>query len=217
MTKTQSFDYEIVYEDKYLVVVNKPHGLLVVDDRYDKSLVTLKKLLFKRYKNIFVVHKLDFGTAGLIIFAKDSNTHKKLCYIFESGEVYKEYLAIVKGINFVPITVMLPISKRNYHGRYKINFTSGRNAITSFIPIEEKCEKTLLKCILYTGRTHQIRVHLKAIKYPLYNDFLYNKKTEDKRLTLLCKKLSFIHPIRDIKVDFNIEMSEYMKEILNTH
>lgn len=217
MTKTQSFDYEILYEDRYLVVVNKPHSLLVVEDRYDKSLVTLKQLLTDRYKNIFVVHKLDFGTAGIIVFAKDYNTHKKLCQIFESGEVYKEYFAIVKGINFLPVTVMLPISKRNYHGQYKINFTSGRNAITSFIPIEEKFNKTLLRCILYTGRTHQIRVHLKAIKYPLYNDFLYNKKTEDKRLTLMCNRINFVHPETGEKMDFNIEMSEYMKGILNTH
>jgi RluA family pseudouridine synthase len=212
-----SVNYEILYEDRYLVVVNKPHSLLVVEDRYDKSLVTLKQLLTDRYKKIFVVHKLDFGTAGIILFAKDDNTHKKLCHIFETGTVYKEYFAIVEGINFLPVTVMLPISKRNYHGKYKINFTSGRSAITSFIPIEEKFNKTLLRCILYTGRTHQIRVHLKAIKYPLYNDFLYNKKTEDKRLTLMCNRISFVHPETGEIMDFTIEMSEYMKGILNTY
>lgn len=210
MIKAQSFEIPIIYEDDFLVVVNKPHGILVVEDRYDKSLPTLKNILKEKYGEIFVTHRLDFGTGGVIIFAKDRNTHKFINEQFEKGEVEKEYLALVKGTGFCPITVMLPISKRNSKGRYKINFKSGRKAITSFIPLKEFKNSTLVRAIPLTGRTHQIRVHLKAINFPLLKDFLYGEKSIDKRLTLMCSKILISHPKTRERLTFELKMSEFI-------
>jgi len=212
MIKTQSFEIPIIYEDDFLVIVNKPHGILVLEDRYDKSLPTLKNILKEKFDEIFVTHRLDFGTGGLIIFAKDKETHKSINEQFEKGGVEKEYLALVKGTDFYPVTVMLPISKRNSKGRYKINFKSGRDAITSFVPIKEFKNSTLVRAIPLTGRTHQIRVHLKAIKFPLLKDFLYGEKSEDKRLTLMCSKMSFIHPKTGEKLTVQMDLSDFLSQ-----
>jgi RluA family pseudouridine synthase len=212
--KTPYFDIPVVYEDDNIVVVNKPHGLLVIEDRYDKDLPTLKNILQEKYGQIYVVHRLDFGTGGVMVFARDKNTHKYLNFQFEGGIVEKEYFAVVKGTGFAPVTVMLPISSKNSHGKYKINFKSGKKAITSFVPVKEYNGKTLVKAVPFTGRTHQIRVHLKTIKFPLVNDFLYNEKTDDKRLTLMCYKLKFMHPEDKKQRIFQTEISEYLKSFL---
>lgn len=214
MIKAQSFDIPIIYEDDFLVAVNKPHGILVVEDRYDKNLPTLKSILKEKYGEIFVTHRLDFGTGGVTIFAKDRDTHKGINEQFQKGKVEKEYLALVKGTGFYPITVMLPISKRNSKGRYKINFKTGRKAITSFIPIKEFKNTTLVRVITLTGRTHQIRVHLKAIKFPLIKDFLYGEKSEDKRLTLMCSKISIFHPKTVDRLTFELKMSEFISNAI---
>jgi len=215
MIKIQFSDIPVVYEDDFLVVINKPHGILVVEDRYDKNLPTLKSILKEKYGEIFVTHRLDFGTSGVMIFAKDTFVHKRINEQFEKGEVEKEYLALVKGTGFLPVTVMLPISKRNSKGRYKINFKSGRKAITTFFPIKEFKNTTLVKAIPLTGRTHQIRVHLKSIKFPLAKDFLYGEKSEDKRLTLMCSKMSFMHPKTEEKLTFELNLSDFLSQAIS--
>jgi RluA family pseudouridine synthase len=215
MIKIQFSDIPVVYEDDFLVVINKPHGILVVEDRYDKNLPTLKSILKEKYGEIFVTHRLDFGTSGVMIFAKDTFVHKRINEQFEKGEVEKEYLALVKGTGFFPVTVMLPISKRNSKGRYKINFKSGRKAITTFFPIKEFKNTTLVKAIPLTGRTHQIRVHLKSIKFPLAKDFLYGEKSEDKRLTLMCSKMSFMHPKTEKKLTFELNLSDFLSQAIS--
>ncbi|MCB4204079.1 RluA family pseudouridine synthase [Deferribacterales bacterium Es71-Z0220] len=215
MIKIQFSDIPVVYEDDFLVVINKPHGILVVEDRYDKNLPTLKSILKEKYGEIFVTHRLDFGTSGVMIFAKDTFVHKRINEQFEKGEVEKEYLALVKGTGFLPVTVMLPISKRNSKGRYKINFKSGRKAITTFLPIKEFKNTTLVKAIPLTGRTHQIRVHLKSIKFPLAKDFLYGEKSEDKRLTLMCSKMSFMHPKTEENLTFELNLSDFLSQAIS--
>ncbi|MBC7196358.1 MAG: hypothetical protein H5U39_03780, partial [Deferribacterales bacterium] len=129
MIKIQFSDIPVVYEDDFLVVINKPHGILVVEDRYDKNLPTLKSILKEKYGEIFVTHRLDFGTSGVMIFAKDTFVHKRINEQFEKGEVEKEYLALVKGTGFLPVTVMLPISKRNSKGIAAVALRSERRAV----------------------------------------------------------------------------------------
>ena len=211
MTLTQYFEIKTIYEDEFVLVINKPHGLLTVKDRYDERLPNLRDILKEKYGDMFVVHRLDFGTAGVMVFAKNAHSHRKLNEQFESQQVKKEYLGVVEGCGFKPVTVMLPISAKNSHGKYKINFKSGKNAVTSFYTISEKNGFSLVKAIPFTGRTHQIRVHLKALKYPLAKDFLYNKKSEDKRLTLMCSLLSFKHPKTGVELTFSTKLTDFMK------
>lgn len=211
MTSTQFFDIETIYEDESILVINKPHGLLTIKDRYDKKLPNLKDILREKYRDIFVVHRLDLGTAGVMVFAKNALAHRNLNKQFESHNIKKEYLAIVRGVGFKPVTVMLPISTKNSHGKYKINFKSGKKGITSFYPISENNGFSLIKATPLTGRTHQIRIHLKALKYPLAKDFLYNEKSDDKRLTLMCGLLSFKHPKTGTELTFSAELTKFMK------
>ncbi len=206
--------FDLLYEDDDIVVVNKSHGLLVIPDRYDENLPTLKGLLSEKYGKILVVHRLDYGTGGVMVFARNELSHKKLCFQFENGGVRKLYYAICRGIFPTDLTCLLPISKVNYHGKYKINFKSGRKSITSFYVVERFSDRTLLKVEPHTGRSHQIRVHLKALKYPLIQDFLYNEKIDDKRLSLQAYFLEFKHPKSDKKMVFELPLSEFMKNFL---
>ena len=206
--------YELIYEDDDIVVVKKDHGLLVIPDRYDENLPHLKGMLTERFGKIFVVHRLDYGTAGVIVFAKNENSHRNLSMQFERSQVKKEYFAICKGLFPYDLTCMLPISEVNYHGKYKINFKSGRRSVTSFYILERLNNRTLLKVVPYTGRAHQIRVHLKALGYPLYQDFLYNNKIEDKRLTLQAYYLAFKHPLKGDLFEFKVDFTNFMKNFL---
>ncbi|MCA1928161.1 MAG: RluA family pseudouridine synthase [Calditerrivibrio sp.] len=206
--------FKLIHEDDDILVLDKAHGVLVIEDRYDQNIPCLRSVLKNIYRRIFIVHRLDSGTGGLMVFAKNEQAHKKLSIQFESGKVEKEYYALVEGRFDSPVTCMLPISKVNYHGKYKINFKSGRDSITTFYPLEYYKNSTLLKVVPYTGRTHQIRVHLKALKHPLVNDFLYNKKTDDKRLTLQSCKLSFFHPTKNIKLSYCNDTSDYIKSFI---
>ena len=203
----------VVYEDESIVVLDKPHGLLVTEDRYDKNIPYLKKMLSEYYGDIYVVHRLDKGTGGLLVFAKNKDAHRFLCSVFEKREVSKEYLCIVRGKFEYGVTCMLPLAARAQRGKYKINFKSGKKAVTSFYPVKigEKC--SLVKAELHTGRTHQIRVHLKALGHPLFQDFLYNKKIDDKRLTLFCNKIALKHPINGVFMQFERSLSSFMQDI----
>lgn len=213
MTTAPFSDIKKIYEDKSILVLNKPHGLLTIPDRYDPDIPNLRTILGEKYPKIFIVHRLDFGTAGIMVFAKDADSHRILNGQFEKHTVEKEYMAVVDGTKFKPLTVMLPVSQKNSHGRYKINFKSGKKAVTSFFPISENKGLSLVKAFPLTGRTHQIRIHLKSIRYPLTQDFLYNKKIEDKRLTLLCSSLKFKHPGTGEDLTFTAELTEFMKKI----
>ncbi len=204
--------YETIFEDNDIVVVSKAHGLHVIQDRACAETNVLHNLLKDKYGKIFTVHRLDAGTGGLIVFAKTAYSHKQLSIQFDTREVYKEYIAITNG-TVINQTLMLPIAKGS-HGKFKINFKSGKQAITSFITADTKNNHSLLKCAIYTGRTHQIRVHLRALKAPLYQDWLYNTKIDDKRLTLFSHRLAFTHPVTKDFVDFTAPMSDFMNDIM---
>lgn len=197
-----------IYIDEHLIAVSKAHGLHVIPDRYGKETLILINILRDAYGKVIPVHRLDAGTGGLIMFARNEAAHKNLCLQFENRTVKKSYLAIAEGI-FQDQTLMLPIAKGN-HGKFKINFKSGKEAVTTFQTIERKGNFSLVEANLLTGRTHQIRVHLKALKAPLYQDWLYNKHSEDRRLTLFAKKASFIHPATGKNVTVEAPLSDFM-------
>ncbi|KAA0259203.1 RluA family pseudouridine synthase [Deferribacter autotrophicus] len=206
--------YDKLYEDDDILVVCKDHGVLVIPDRYDKDLFNLKNHFDDVYGKIFVVHRLDAGTGGLVVFAKNSFAHKKLSLQFQNNAVKKKYFCITEGVLKYPFTTLLPISKRNYHGKYKINFKSGRKSITTFYPLSYNERYSFVEAVPKTGRSHQIRVHLKAYKTPLMQDYLYNKKIDDKRLTLFAYFLEFEHPATGKTVQFKAKLFDFMEEKL---
>lgn len=200
---------DVLYEDDALLCVNKPHGLHTVADRYNVEKVTLKSLLEEAYGDIFVCHRLDAGTGGAMVFAKDPYTHKAVSKQFEYGNVTKKYYALTKGVPFAQ-SLSLPIAQGS-HGKYKINFKSGKKAVTSFLPVITVPGAAIVQALPHTGRTHQIRVHLKALKTPLYHDWLYNIKSDDRRVTLFAYELTFVDPSGG-NMTVTAPVSDFMKE-----
>ena len=165
---------EIIFENDRFVAVNKPPGMLTIPDRHDETIPSLYKLLEKKYLKIYIVHRLDRETSGIILFAKDEATHKYLSGLFEQRNIQKFYLGIVlgslqneKGIIDEPIAEH-PVNK----GMMVIN-KKGKASVTEFEVIEDYSLYSLLKFKIHSGRTHQIRVHMKHIGHPIVCDEIY--------------------------------------------
>lgn len=207
------FENDIIGETEDWLAVRKPHGLHVVPDRYNAEIATVTDVLKERYPKLYIVHRLDSGTGGVLLLAKHAAAHRYLNMEMEAGRIDKTYKALVKGTFDAPVSIMLPISAKNQKGRYKINFKSGRSAHTSFYPLSKGKGASLISCELYTGRTHQIRVHLKAHGYPLVQDWLYGDKCEDRRLSLFADSLSFTDTDGS-RVILDAPLSGFMSDLL---
>jgi 23S rRNA pseudouridine955/2504/2580 synthase/23S rRNA pseudouridine1911/1915/1917 synthase len=164
---------DILLENSELIVINKPAGLLSVPDRIQSS-PSLKDLLVEKYKEIFTVHRLDRETSGVILFAKTAEAHQQLSVIFQERQVEKQYYGIVWGVPSYPRGIIeLPIMEHpGKNGTMVVN-RKGKPASTGFEIIENFGRYSLLKFDLYTGRTHQIRVHMKETGHPILCDALY--------------------------------------------
>lgn len=217
----ENLDLELIYEDDYLVIVNKPNNM-VIHPGSGNTKGTLVHGLLAQLDGLSslsgeerpgIVHRLDKQTTGLVIVAKDDNTHKLLSEMFANREIYKEYLALIDGI--IPEkkgSIDAPIG-RHETDRKKMTVTSKRSkkAISDFEVLERYDNATLVKVVLQTGRTHQIRVHFRFINHPILNDPLYSTKKEDKTdfgQYLHSFKLRFIHPITKRKMFFESPMPQ---------
>ena len=218
-------DLDIVYEDEYLMVINKPSGLVVhpAPGHYNDTLVNglLYYLNKDKTKNIRpgIVHRIDKDTSGLLIVAKDEKILEILSNMISKKEVKRTYLAIVDGvIEEDSAKINAPIG-RDANNRQKMAITSNnsKNAITNIKVLERFQNNTLIECILDTGRTHQIRVHLKYINHPVTNDPVYNSnKSTSFGQMLHSYKLSFIHPITNKKIDLSVEPPKEFIDKLNS-
>ena len=166
---------EKLYEDDDLVIVNKPAGLLVVPDRFNHELPCLNKMLeAKSGQKIWVVHRLDRDTSGIICFAKNEQTHRFLSILFQEREVNKFYAGLVIGIVNPPDgRIESPIMEHPaVHGKMVVN-RKGKMAVTDYRVVEQWPLYALVQFQIHTGRTHQIRVHMQSIGHPLVCDLLY--------------------------------------------
>ncbi len=169
----RSHDVEIVFEDDSVIVLNKPSRLLVIPDRYDKTLPSLSGILKGDLGEIFVVHRLDKETSGVIVFAKTAVAHAALNSQFEGREVEKIYQAIVRGnLEAKSGLIEFPLSERE-DGAMRVDKKNGKESVTEFRILEELSGYALVEARPKTGRTHQIRVHLAAIGFPILGDPLY--------------------------------------------
>lgn len=193
---------ETIYEDEDFAVINKSAGVLTIPDRCDIFLPNLQQLLELKYGKIFVVHRLDKETSGVIIFAKNELAHKNLTQQFFNREVKKLYLAIVYGV--IPLDegkIDLPIGEnQNEPQKVKIDFVNGKPSITEYKVLERFKNYTLLEARPITGRRHQIRTHLATIGYPLVADKLYSNKDN-----------LFLS---DLKMDYKFKKGEKEKPII---
>lgn len=166
--------FEIVYEDDHIVAVNKPSGMLSIPDRYNNEIPCLYHEVAAHYPQLFVIHRLDRDTSGLIVFAKNEESHKYMSQLFESRDVEKYYLALVNGRPFKASgSIIAPIAEHpNHKGRMSVQ-KKGRFAHTDYEVLEVWNGYALLKLRIFTGRTHQIRVHMQHLGNPIVCDPFY--------------------------------------------
>ena len=219
----ENIPLDIVYEDDDLLIVNKESGMVThpAPGHYTKTLVNalLYKFDISTTTDIRpgIVHRLDKDTSGLMVVAKNEKTHEKLSEMIKNKEVKRHYIALVEGvIQHETGTIDAPIGRDQYD-RQKMAVTdiNGKDSITHFKVLKRYKNKTLGECILETGRTHQIRVHMKYINHPVVNDPIYNKKKSDDFGQMLhSKSIEFIHPITKKEIYFEVEPpKEFMEKL----
>lgn len=193
------YDYNlrIVYEDEYLVIVEKPEKMLThPDGNRNDTLANAISYYYKKTKQncgVRVIQRLDYETSGLIIFPKDPLSQSFLSYQIEKNTLLREYVVLVEGkVKQDTGVINAPIGRNKYERNKYLVTKSGKNAITRYEVIERNNNYTKLKVYLETGRTHQIRVHFKHLGHPIVGDELYGKISD--RLYLHAKRLGFIHP-----------------------
>ena len=197
-------DLDIVYEDDWLLIINKPSGIAIHPSilHYSDSLSNGVRYYFDRInlkKKIRPVNRLDFYTSGLVIFAKCSYIHEQLCLQMRNNVFKKTYIALIHGkLKSANGIIDLPIARKdNSIIERCVDFKNGKRSITKYEVIQyiKDVNQSLVRCILLTGRTHQIRVHFSHIGHPLVGDNLYGIDDNVHGQKLDCCLLEFIHPI----------------------
>ena len=210
----EDIEIDVVYEDCDLLVINKASGMVVhpAPGHYSHTLVNALLYRFQisggeKYRP-GIVHRLDKDTSGLMMVAKGEKTHEKLSRMIANKEVERHYLAIVDGvIKHDTGTIDAPIG-RDANNRQKMAVTDvhGKEAVTHFRVLETFSNHTLVECILETGRTHQIRVHMAYIGHPVSNDPLYGRgKSTEFGQMLHSKSIKFKHPTTGKEMFFEID------------
>ena len=209
----ENIPLDIVYEDDDLLIINKPSGMVVhpAPGHYTNTLVNALLYRFNLTSGEKIrpgiVHRLDKDTSGLMLVAKNEEAHEKLSKMIASKEVERHYLAIVEGvINHETGTIDAPIGRDpNDRQKMKVTDINSKEAVTHFKVLERFKNTTLIECILETGRTHQIRVHLAYIKHPVLNDPTYGKAKTEFGQMLHSKSIRLKHPRTEKELFFEIE------------
>jgi len=212
---------DIVYEDDGLLIINKPAGIAVHPSilHYNDSLSNGVKFYFDKielYKKIRPVNRLDLNTSGIIVFAKNEYVQECLIKQMTDGTFYKEYIAIVSG-NIVQSSgvINLPIARKDNSIIERCVSENGQAAITEYEVLKNCNDFCVVKCILKTGRTHQIRVHMSAINHPLLGDSLYGETSDlIDRHALHSYKISFFHPVSNNLLEFICDLPDDMKKLI---
>jgi RluA family pseudouridine synthase len=166
---------DILYQDEALLVINKPAGLSTLPDGYDPALPHVKSLLEQQAGRLWIVHRLDKQTSGVLLLARSAFTHRSLNTQFEQHQVRKVYHALVNGSpGWEQKTVDLPL-RPNGDRRHRsvVDLNAGKPAITHFNVLQQSGDLCLLEVIPETGRTHQIRAHLSSLGLSIIGDVLY--------------------------------------------
>ena len=225
--KPEDIPLDIVYEDDYILVVNKPKNMVVhpAPGNYTGTLVNALLYSCKDLSTINgvlrpgIVHRLDKDTSGLLVVAKDDYTHRKLAEQFKKHVVKKTYLALADGIIKNDEDIIITNIGRNPRNRKKMAVVeNGREAITKYKVIERLAGRfTFLKVGIETGRTHQIRVHMSYIGHPIIGDTLYGKGENEFGVSgqlLHAYLLNFVHPATGKRVSFTAPLPVYFSDTL---
>ena len=212
---------DIVYEDEDLLVLNKPADTPIHPSQgnYDNSLANGVKYYYESQCIPFVfrcINRLDRDTTGLVVIAKNMLSGAALNLAMVNREIHRTYLAVVKGELPESGIIDFPIARKDGSTVERcVDFECGEHAVTHFECVDKNEKYSLAKIWLETGRTHQIRVHMNAIGYPLPGDFLYhNDKSEIGRQALHSWRLEFVHPVTGRLLKFEQPLPEDMRKLL---
>ena len=227
--KAENISLDIVYEDNDMLVVNKPQGMVVHPAAGNYTGTLVNALLYhcgdslsgiNGEKRPGIVHRIDKDTSGLLLVAKNDNAHQKLSSQIKEHSLTRAYKALVHGnIKQDSGRIDAPIG-RHPSDRKKMTITdkNSREAVTNFRVLERYGRYTFVECILETGRTHQIRVHMSKNGHPIVGDKTYGVKKEEFNLTgqlLHAYKVGFIHPVSGEYMEFVSELPDYYMNVLD--
>lgn len=227
--EAEDIPINVVYEDCDLIVVNKPKGM-VVHPAHGNYTGTLVNALLHHCKGQLsgingvlrpgIVHRIDKNTSGLLVVAKNDIAHNSLAEQFKEHSVNREYRAIVYGkFKEAEGRVDLPIGRdQNDRKKMSVTYKNSKNAVTNYKVLEEFKDFTYISCVLETGRTHQIRVHMTHIGHPLAGDDVYGPKKVIKNLEGQClhaKTLGFVHPVSGKYMEFDSDLPTYFTDFLS--
>ena len=222
----ENIKIDIIYEDEDIAVINKNAGLVVhpAQGHYSGTLVNAILYHIKDLSGINgeirpgIVHRLDKDTSGLIVIAKNDKAHINLAKMFQEKKIKKTYLAILKGKLTKEKGRIVTQIGRDTDDRKKMTVIKGndrgKEAITNYNVICSNELFTLVKVYIETGRTHQIRVHMKHMGYPILGDMGYGRKDSEKRQMLHAYKLEFLHPVTEKPMKFISEIPEDFRKAL---
>ncbi|MFA5095721.1 MAG: RluA family pseudouridine synthase [Candidatus Omnitrophota bacterium] len=223
--KPEDIPLEVVYEDQDLAIINKPVGLVVHPAPGNRE-HTLVNALLHRFKELSdinpqrpgIVHRLDKDTSGILVIAKNNASHLKLAEQFADHSIKRKYAAIVKGrMEFDENVIEAPIGRHAVKREsMAVDYSEGsRFARTYYRTLKRGRDYSLLQLEPFTGRTHQLRVHLAFIGHPVLGDAKYGKKNEFSRLCLHAQSLGFIHPSSGKFVEFDSSLPQEFLEVTN--
>ncbi|MEQ8153546.1 MAG: RluA family pseudouridine synthase [Clostridiaceae bacterium] len=223
----ENIPLEIMHEDRDVIVVNKPQGMVVhpAPGNYSGTLVNALLFHCKDLSGINgvirpgIVHRIDKDTSGVLVVAKNDYSHNFLASQLKDHSMKREYIALVEGrLKNQNGTINAPIGR---HPKERIKMAiveNGREAVTHYEVLEVFDKYTLIKCMLETGRTHQIRVHMAKIGHPLVGDPVYGHKKQKFLVSgqmLHARLLGFIHPSTKEYMEFSSELPKYFQDIIN--
>ena len=225
--KAQNIPIDIVYEDDDIIVVNKPKGMVVhpANGNPDGTLVNAIMAICKDSLSGIggeirpgIVHRLDKDTSGLLIVAKNDKAHVNMSEQIKNHEVKKTYIALVRGVvKENEATIDMPIGRNTSDRKKMAVMKTGRNAVTHIKVLKRYNKYTLLQVNIETGRTHQIRVHLSHIGYPIVGDYTYSNGKNEFGIVGQClhaKCLEFKHPITGAEMKLEAPLPKYFEEII---
>ena len=223
----ENIPLDIIYEDDDIIVVNKPKGMVVHPAAGHYSGTLVNALMYHCKDNLSgingvsrpgIVHRLDKDTSGLLIVAKNDKAHVNMSEQIKNHEVKKTYIALVRGVvKENQATIDMPIGRSNSDRKKMAVTKTGKNAVTHIKVLKRYDKYTLLEVNIETGRTHQIRVHLSYIGYPIIGDCVYSNGKNEFGVVGQClhaKCLEFKHPITGKSMKLEAELPEYFLEIL---
>lgn len=223
--EAEKIPLDIIYEDEDLAVINKQPGLVVhpAPGNYEHTLVNALLYYFKELSSVNpqrpgIVHRLDKETSGLLVVAKNNFTHLALTKQFADHSIKRKYIAIVKGrVEFDENIIELPIG-RHPKKRKNMSVSFGEKtkyAKTYYRTLKRTDNFSLLELEPFTGRTHQLRVHLAFLGHPILGDNKYSKDNAFSRLALHAKSLGFMHPRTEKFIEFSCDMPAVFREFVN--